>query len=90
MHAARIGLEDSEPAAVGAAVTVALCGHWEHEPPCPLAPHHTSASPDGGVVQVRTIFVAEPRLEGWSAVASKPAFAKASKSALTGSERRGS
>lgn len=23
-----------EPAALGGAVTVALCGHWEHEGPC--------------------------------------------------------
>jgi len=23
--------------APGAAITVALCGHWEHQPPCPLA-----------------------------------------------------
>ena len=23
-----------DPAAVGAAVTAALCGHWEHEGPC--------------------------------------------------------
>jgi hypothetical protein len=28
--------------APGAAITVALCGDWDHEPPCPLAPHHTS------------------------------------------------
>lgn len=31
-------------AAPGAAVTVALCGHWKHEPPCPLAAHHTSTT----------------------------------------------
>jgi hypothetical protein len=30
--------------APGAAVTVAPCGHWEHEPPCPLAPHHVRAA----------------------------------------------
>ena len=24
--------------APGGAITVALCGHWDHEPPCPLAP----------------------------------------------------
>ncbi len=28
-----------DPDAIGAAVTVALCGDWRHEPPCPLAPH---------------------------------------------------
>ena len=33
------GLE-GDPAALGAAVTVALCGHWEHDGPCRW-PHHT-------------------------------------------------
>ena len=33
----------ADDGAPGAAVTVALCGHWEHPPPCPLAPHHTRA-----------------------------------------------
>lgn len=42
------------------AVTRALCGHWEHEPPCPLAPHHTWAQRRGDRVQVRTLFVVEP------------------------------
>ena len=54
---------DVDVAAVGAAITVALCGHWEHEPPCPLAPHHTSAARVGGEVQVRTLFVVDPARE---------------------------
>ncbi len=29
-----------DPAAIGGAVTVALCGHWEHPPPCRW-PHRT-------------------------------------------------
>ena len=29
---------DADVRAPGAAVTVVLCGHWDHEPPCPLAP----------------------------------------------------
>jgi hypothetical protein len=43
-----------EPAALGGAVTMALCGHWEHEGDCRW-PHHTSAGPDGAehVVTVR-------------------------------------
>ncbi len=32
--------------APGAAITVGLCGHWEHEPLCPLAPHATAAQRD--------------------------------------------
>lgn len=54
----------SETDAPGAAITVALCGHWEHPPPCPLAPHYTSASADGDRLVVRTLFAAEPDDEG--------------------------
>jgi hypothetical protein len=46
--------------APGAAVTTALCGHWEHEPPCPLAPHHTHAERSGEHVLLRILFAAEP------------------------------
>ena len=49
--------------APGAAITVALCGHWEHEPPCPLAPHHTGAERSGGQVRLRVLFAAEPEAE---------------------------
>ena len=33
-----------DAAALGGAVTVALCGHWEHEPPSRW-PHHTTSNP---------------------------------------------
>ena len=46
--------------APGGAVTVALCGSWEHEPPCPLAPHHTAAEREGDFVRLRILFAAEP------------------------------
>ena len=49
--------------APGAAVTVALCGHWDHEPPCPLAPHHVSAAGNDGELRVRILFAAEPDKE---------------------------
>ena len=52
-----------DPAALGGAVTQALCGSWDHEPPCPLAPHHTSTEQVGSTVQVRTVFAVEPPLE---------------------------
>jgi hypothetical protein len=55
---------DADIQAPGAAVTVALCGHWEHEPPCPLAPHHTQADRIDGEVQVRILFAADSHLEG--------------------------
>ncbi len=51
------GGDDGAP---GAAITVAVCGHWEHEPPCPLAPHHTAAERDGDTVRLRVLFAAEP------------------------------
>lgn len=49
--------------APGAAITVALCGHWEHEPPCPLAPHHTCAERTGDELRLRTLFAVERELE---------------------------
>ncbi|WP_231328537.1 hypothetical protein [Actinomadura graeca] len=49
--------------APGAAITVALCGHWEHEPPCPVAPHHTDARRSGGRVRLRVLFASEPAAE---------------------------
>ena len=50
--------------APGAAVTVALCGHWEHEPPCPLAPHHIGTTREGDTLRLRILFVTEPHLAG--------------------------
>jgi hypothetical protein len=40
---------DGDPAALGAAVTVALCGHWEHQGPCRW-PHHTETRVEGSAV----------------------------------------
>jgi hypothetical protein len=55
---------DADPRAPGAAITVALCGHWDHEPPCPLAPHHTDARREGEEVRLRILFATEPEREG--------------------------
>ncbi|MFE9692069.1 hypothetical protein [Micromonospora sp. NPDC005806] len=54
---------DADERAPGAAGTVALCGHWEHEPPCPVAAHHTRAEREGDVVRLRILFATEPHLE---------------------------
>ncbi|MGC5022508.1 hypothetical protein [Micromonospora sp. DT47] len=54
---------DADTQAPGAAITMALCGHWEHEPPCPLASHHTRADRSDGEVRLRILFAAEPELE---------------------------
>jgi hypothetical protein len=62
-EAALVLAPGSDDRAPGAAVTVALCGSWEHEPPCPLAPHHTAVVRDGAHLRVRTIFVTEPERE---------------------------
>jgi hypothetical protein len=64
-HEAVVGMDpDSDTQALGAAVTVALCGHWEHEPPCPIAPHYSSAERLGrDVVRLRVLFATEPELE---------------------------
>ena len=52
--------EDADERAPGAAVTRALCGGWEHERPCPLAPHHTGLTREGDRLTVRILFAAEP------------------------------
>jgi hypothetical protein len=54
---------DADIRAPGAAVTAALCGHWEHEPPCPLAPHRCDAVRTGAEVHLEIVFAAEPVTE---------------------------
>jgi hypothetical protein len=54
------GVDDAAP---GAAVTVALCGHWDHEPPCPLSPHRVIVDRVDGELHVRVVFAAEPEAE---------------------------
>lgn len=54
---------DADAAALGAAVTVALCGHWEHPPPCPEAPHHTDAVRADRGVHLRILFATDPDRE---------------------------
>ena len=61
VHRAVLALSPgADRAAPGAAVTVELCGHWEHEPPCPLAPHHTAVDGADDALQVRVVFAAAP------------------------------
>ncbi len=54
---------DADIAAPGGAVTAELCGHWQHPPPCPLAPHHTAAQRRGAQVHLRILFATEPERE---------------------------
>jgi hypothetical protein len=47
-----------DPAAVGAAVTVELCGHWEHEGACRW-PHNSEIEARHDPARFRTLFVAD-------------------------------
>jgi hypothetical protein len=49
-----------DPAAVGAAVTVELCGHWEHDGPCRW-PHNSAIEAERDPARFRTLFVADRR-----------------------------
>jgi hypothetical protein len=51
---------DGDLRAPGAAITEELCGAIDHEPPCPLAAHHTSTKRSGDLVTVRVLFACEP------------------------------
>jgi hypothetical protein len=54
---------DSDERAPGAAVTAALCGHWEHEGACRW-PHHTSVDVRAGQsVRLRVVFASAVRDE---------------------------
>jgi len=57
-------LLDPDPAldhrAPGGAVTIALCGSLDHEPPCPRAPHHTTVDVEDGLLRVRVLFAVDP------------------------------
>lgn len=56
---ASIDLADGvDSRAVGAAVTVELCGHWEHEGPC-VWPHNSNIDTDRSPAVLRTIYVAD-------------------------------
>jgi hypothetical protein len=54
---------EADERAPGAAVTVALCGHWDHQPPCPLSPHHVHVTRADAELHVRVLFAAEPETE---------------------------
>jgi hypothetical protein len=63
-HEAILVMESgADERAPGAAVTVALCGHWDHEPPCPLSPHFVHADRVNEELHVRVLFAAEPDVE---------------------------
>jgi hypothetical protein len=63
VHCASLAWLTGEPAAVGAAITVSLCGSLTHEPPCPVAPHHTASQRHGDGLETRVVFLSEPQRE---------------------------
>lgn len=63
VHEATLRLHGStDPAEVGAAVTVELCGHWEHEGGCRW-PHNNAVGAKGRHTEFRTLFVASDHEE---------------------------
>ena len=55
--------QEDSPNALGGAIAKALCGGWDHQPPCPLAPHYVSHTADGETVSLRVVFATEPANE---------------------------
>ena len=45
----------ADPRAPGGAVTVALCGHWDHDGPCRW-PHYSELDTDAAPARLRTVF----------------------------------
>ncbi|HZI98984.1 MAG TPA: hypothetical protein VFD41_15790 [Actinomycetales bacterium] len=59
VHEARLRLgEGADPAAPGGAVTVSLCGHWDHEGPCHW-PHHCRVREEAGEHVLRVVVAAD-------------------------------
>jgi hypothetical protein len=86
VHVAELSLAAAvDPAAVGAAVTVELCGHWQHEGACRW-PHNNEVGGEEPIL-LRVLFLADEaeelevrhRIEkalrsapGWSVLSSGP------------------
>lgn len=50
---------DADLDAPGAAITLKLCGSWDHSPPCRV-PHHVHPERTGTTVSLRVFFATEP------------------------------
>lgn len=56
-HDAVVVMSDGgDPRAPGGAIARALCGSWDHRPPCPLAPHRVTQTVDGEALGLRVLF----------------------------------
>jgi hypothetical protein len=64
VQVATLGMDPGfDERAPGGAVTVALCGALEHDPPCPLAPHHTTVEVGDAEATIRVVFACDPAHE---------------------------
>lgn len=63
VHEAKARLLAGDHAALGAAITVGLCGHWDHEGRCRW-PHYTGVTGGDATIVTRTVFVADATDEG--------------------------
>ena len=89
VHEAILDMDpDADIRAPGAAVTLELCGQWNHEPPCPLAEHHTAAERTGRDVQVRILFATEPELAEEARLGIERALSAGSLAGADGSTTR--
>jgi len=55
--------QDAVPNALGGAITTALCGGWDHPPPCRSRRHYVTNAPEGETVTLRVVFATEPANE---------------------------
>jgi hypothetical protein len=63
VHEALLHVEAGiDPRSIGAAVTIALCGHYEHEGVCRW-PHNNDICTDTSPARFRTLFVSDARDE---------------------------
>src|SRR5947209_9749153 len=63
-HDAVVAMQtDHSSNALGGAITKALCGGWDHPPPCRLAPHYVTNVAEGKTVTLRVVFATEPANE---------------------------
>ncbi len=59
-HDAVVTLDPGADAgAPGAAITLAVCGSWDHAGPCPVAAHHTATFREGSELHLRVVFASE-------------------------------
>ena len=54
---------NADARAPGAAITTAVCGHWDHDGPCHVAPHYTHTESVDDELRLHVLFASEPEIE---------------------------